>query len=70
MFNLIDVHDVNIRDIGFITTIPVSCTIIGLMIASFLADYLRSNKIIEPTLVNSLSHYLCKLDWKIVILGS
>lgn len=57
----IDIHDINIQDIGFISAIPQLCAAVSLIFASFLADFLRNRRILSPSNVSKMCFTLIEL---------
>lgn len=53
MLILIDVHDVNIQDIGFISGIPHFCGFFGVIGGTIAADFMKNHKMMSVTVVRN-----------------
>ena len=48
-----DTQNIDIKQVGFISTIPHVCAIVSYPLCGIIADYLRKNKILTPTQVST-----------------
>lgn len=49
----LDTHNIDIKQIGFISSLPHICAIVSYPLCGIIADYLRKNEIFTPTQVSS-----------------
>ncbi|XP_065208294.1 vesicular glutamate transporter 3-like [Planococcus citri] len=49
-----DIHNIDIKQIGFISSIPHICAIVSYPLCGIIADYLRKNEIFTPTQVHKI----------------